>query len=43
MIKVQNVDKIFDGFQALHNLDLNVKKGSIYGCGYGAGKHADQL
>ncbi|NLT48976.1 MAG: ABC transporter ATP-binding protein [Clostridiales bacterium] len=31
MIKVQNVDKIFDGFQALHNLDLNVKKGSIYG------------
>ncbi|MFA5635847.1 MAG: ABC transporter ATP-binding protein [Anaerovoracaceae bacterium] len=31
MIKVQNVDKTFDGFQALHNLDLNVKKGSIYG------------
>lgn len=31
MIKVQNVDKSFDGFQALHNLDLNVRKGSIYG------------
>ena len=31
MIKVQNVDKSFDGFKALHNLDLNVKKGSIYG------------
>ncbi len=31
MIKVQNVDKSFDGFKALHNLDLNVRKGSIYG------------
>lgn len=31
MIKVTNVDKSFDGFQALFNLDLNVKKGSIYG------------
>ncbi|GAB1475659.1 ABC transporter ATP-binding protein [Bacillota bacterium] len=31
MIKVRNVDKSFDGFKALHNLDLNVKKGSIYG------------
>ncbi len=31
MIKVQNVDKAFDGFTALRNLDLNVKKGSIYG------------
>ena len=31
MIKVQNVDKSFDGFKALHSLNLNVKKGSIYG------------
>lgn len=31
MIKVQSVSKSFDGFQALRNLDLNVKKGSIYG------------
>lgn len=31
MIKVQHVDKAFDGFPALVDLDLNVKKGSIYG------------
>lgn len=31
MIKVDNVNKTFDGFQALHDLDLNVRKGSIYG------------
>jgi ABC-2 type transport system ATP-binding protein len=31
MIKLTNVDKSFDGFPALSNLDLNVKKGSIYG------------
>ncbi len=31
MIKVQNVDKSFDGFRALQSLDLNVRKGSIYG------------
>ena len=31
MIKVSNVDKSFDGHLALSNLDLNVKKGSIYG------------
>ena len=31
MIKVSNVSKSFDGFKALNNLDLTVKKGSIYG------------
>ncbi|MDI9492881.1 MAG: ABC transporter ATP-binding protein [Bacillota bacterium] len=31
MIKVQNIDKSFDGFKALHNLNLNIRKGSIYG------------
>lgn len=31
MIKVEGVNKNFDGFQALQDLDLNVKKGSIYG------------
>lgn len=31
MIKVTNLNKSFDGFPALQNLDLNVKKGSIYG------------
>ncbi len=31
MIKVEGVNKSFDGFPALKNLDLNVKKGSIYG------------
>lgn len=31
MIKVNNLDKSFDGFKALSDLDLNVKKGSIYG------------
>ena len=31
MIKVMNVDKSFDGFKALSDLNLNVKKGSIYG------------
>ena len=31
MIKVNNLDKSFDGFQALSDLSLNVKKGSIYG------------
>ena len=31
MIKVSNVDKSFDGHLALSNLNLNIKKGSIYG------------
>lgn len=31
MIKVNNLDKSFDGIKALSDLDLNVKKGSIYG------------
>lgn len=31
MIKVNNLDKSFDGFKALSDLNLNVKKGSIYG------------
>ena len=31
MIKVSSLDKSFDGFQALSGLDVNVKKGSIYG------------
>lgn len=31
MIKVQQVDKTFDGFPALTGLDVNVRKGSIYG------------
>jgi ABC-2 type transport system ATP-binding protein len=31
MIKVEGVNKYFDGFQALKDLDLNVRKGSIYG------------
>jgi ABC-2 type transport system ATP-binding protein len=31
MLKVQNLDKSFDGFFALRELNLNVKKGSIYG------------
>ena len=31
MIKVNNLNKSFDGFKALSDLNLNVKKGSIYG------------
>lgn len=31
MIRITGVDKSFDGFKALTYLDLNVKKGSIYG------------
>ena len=31
MIKISNVDKTFEKFKALDKLDLNVKKGSIYG------------
>ena len=31
MIKVNDVSKSFGGFKALDSLDLNVKKGSIYG------------
>ncbi|MCQ4635246.1 ABC transporter ATP-binding protein [Anaerovorax odorimutans] len=31
MIRVEKISKNFDGFQALNNLDINVKKGSIYG------------
>ncbi len=31
MINVQNVTKTFDGFKALDNLSLEVKKGSVYG------------
>lgn len=31
MISVSKVDKSFDGFKALDELDINVKRGSIYG------------
>jgi len=31
MIKVNSLEKSFDGFKALSDLNLNVKKGSIYG------------
>ena len=31
MITVSKVDKSFEGFQALNALDINVKRGSIYG------------
>ena len=31
MIKVKNVTKTFDGYTALNGLDINVKKGSVYG------------
>ncbi|MEG1067373.1 MAG: ABC transporter ATP-binding protein [Anaerovoracaceae bacterium] len=31
MIEIKGLYKSFDGFQALHNLDLSVQKGSIYG------------
>ena len=31
MIRIKNVSKSFDDFQALEDLDLHVKKGSIYG------------
>ena len=31
MIKVKSVVKTFDGFKALDGLDINVKKGSVYG------------
>lgn len=31
MIRIQNVSKSFEDFQALKDLDLHVKKGSIYG------------
>ncbi len=31
MIKIEQLTKTFDGFTALNKLDLNVKKGSIYG------------
>ncbi len=31
MITVKSLDKSFDGFKALSDLNLNVKKGSIYG------------
>lgn len=31
MIKVEGIEKSFDGFKAIKELDLNVKKGSIYG------------
>lgn len=31
MIKAENVNKSFDGFNALNGLSLNVKKGSVYG------------
>ena len=31
MIKVKSVVKTFDGFRALNGLDINVKKGSVYG------------
>lgn len=31
MIKIENLKKTFDGFTALDNLSLNVKKGAVYG------------
>lgn len=31
MISVEKVNKSFDGFQALNDLDIHIKKGSIYG------------
>ncbi len=31
MIKAENVTKTFNGFKALDNLSINVKKGSVYG------------
>lgn len=31
MIKIEKLTKAFDGFVALDNLNLNIKKGSIYG------------
>ncbi|MDO4300305.1 MAG: ABC transporter ATP-binding protein [Clostridia bacterium] len=31
MIRVENLNKSFDGFKALDNLNLSVKKGSVYG------------
>ena len=31
MIKVADLNKSFDGFQALNSLNVNIKKGSIYG------------
>lgn len=40
MIKVSNMTKFYDGFNAIDNLDLNVNRGSIYGLlgSNGAGK-----
>ncbi|QXM05667.1 ABC transporter ATP-binding protein [Crassaminicella indica] len=40
MIHVRNLDKYFDNFQALKNVNLNIQKGSIYGLvgSNGAGK-----
>lgn len=40
MIKIENVTKSFDGFKALDCVNLNVKKGSVYGLvgANGAGK-----
>ena len=31
MIKVENLNKSFDKFKALDNMNLNVEKGSVYG------------
>jgi len=31
MVQIQNLTKTFDGFMALDRLNLNIKKGSIYG------------
>lgn len=31
MIKIEHLEKNFDGFQAINGLDLHIKKGSIYG------------
>lgn len=31
MIRIKGVDKSFDEFKTLTDLDLNIKKGSIYG------------
>ncbi|MCL2398129.1 MAG: ABC transporter ATP-binding protein [Defluviitaleaceae bacterium] len=31
MVQIENLTKAFDGYTALHRLNLNIKKGSIYG------------
>lgn len=40
MIEMKNVSKVFEGFEAVHNVNLTINKGSIYGLigSNGAGK-----